>query len=215
MKKFLLPAFLLYSFGLDAQNIPKPKKNYEYQDTRRKNESFAKLPPDLKAEVSTFTFTGIDEGIKKEQLLKVSFSAISADSILFNVADIKVTIKTAPFEPSKTKIDYDEGYPIRINKKPYYGGFGTMPKKFINNFLIVMGKDTVVIPPAAYADLYNLNFDYTDKGTKKSVNGIYRSANTHRLYLYLFCKDNTGSYEVTWIIYDKKFVRRILDYGFM
>jgi hypothetical protein len=60
-----------------------------------------------------------------------------------------------------------------------------------------------------------MNFAYSDKGTTKTTNGIYRSVNPHRLYLYLFCKDNTGSYEVTWIIYDKKFVRRVLDYGFM
>ncbi len=78
-----------------------------------------------------------------------------------------------------------------------------------------MRKDTVVIPPAAYADLYNLNFEYSDKGTTRTTNAIYRSANPHRIYLYLFCKDNTGSYEVTWIIYDKKYVRRVLDYGFM
>ncbi len=212
MKNIFVAIFLLNVFICAAQ---KPKKNYEYQDTRKKNESFAKLPPDIKAELSTFTFTGIDEGIKKEQLVKVPFSSVGADFINFDAPDIKVKITTAPFDATKHKIDDDEGYPIRIDKKTYYGNFGTMPKRYINSFTVVMGKDTVAMPAAAYADLYNLNFDYTDKGTKKSVNGIYRSANTHRLYLYLFCKDNTGSYEVTWIIYDKKYVRRVLDYGFM
>lgn len=218
MKNILLALSLIYSFTSIAQKPEKaqtPKKNYEYTDTRKKNESFAKLPPDLKAELSTFTFTGIDEGIKKEKLVKIPFSAVGADFMSFEASDIKATISTAPFDTKKHKIDDDEGYPIKIDKKTYYGGYGTMPKKYINNFSIIMGKDTVAIPQAAYGDLYNLNFDYNDKGTKKSVNGIYRSVNPHRLYLYLFCKDNTGSYEVTWIIYDKKYVRRILDYGFM
>ena len=56
-----------------AQEVQKPKKNYEYQDTRKKTESFAKLPTDLKAELSTFTFSGIDVGIKKEPLPKISY----------------------------------------------------------------------------------------------------------------------------------------------
>ena len=215
MKKILAATLFLYSFSSIAQEIQKPKKNYEYQDTRKKTESFAKLPADLKAELSTFTFSGIDVGIKKDPLPQVSYSSFGNDFMTFEAPDIKATIATAPFESSKHKIDYDEGYPIRIDRKPYYGGYGTMPKKQINSITIIMGKDTVAIPPAAYADLYNLNFAYADKGTQRTTNGIYRSANPHRLYLYLFCKDNTGSYEVTWIIYDKKFVRRVLDYGFM
>lgn len=212
MKKVFFLIFFLYNLTVIGQ---KPKKNYEYTDTRRKTESFAKLPPDIKAELSTFTFTGIDAGIKKEPLPKIPFTSAGGDFMTFESGDVKATITTAPFDAKKHKIDDDEGYPIKIDKKTYYGGYGTMPKKYISKITMVMGKDTVAFPPAAYADLYNLNFDYSDKGTKKSVNGIYRSGNPHRIYLYLFCKDNTGSYEVTWIIYDKKYVRRVLDYGFM
>lgn len=215
MKALVFVAAILNVSICFSQEIPKPKKNYEYQDTRKRNESFAKLPPDLKTEISTFTFSGIDVGIKKDPLPKVSFSTIGPDSITFNAPDIKVKIKTSPFDPSKNKIDYDEGYPIRINKKTYYGGFGSMPKTYISNFSFIMGKDTVAIPPAAYSDLYNLNFAYSDKGISRTTSGIYRSANNHRLYLYLFSKDKTGSYEVTWVFYDKKFIRRVLDYGFM
>lgn len=214
MKKILCAAFILYSFNVTAQ-IPKPKKNYEYQDTRKKNESFAKLPPDLKTEISTFTFSGIDVGIKKDPLVKIPYTSVGENFMTFEAPDIKATITTGPFDPQKHRIDYDEGYPIRIDRKTYYGGFGSMPKKQINSIAIIMGKDTVAIPPAAYADLYNLNFEYTDKDTRRTTNGIYRSANNHRIYIYLFSKDKTGSYEVTWIIYDKKYVRRVLDYGFM
>jgi len=215
MKKFIIAAFALYSFNAVAQEIQKPKKNYEYQDTRKKTESFAKLPADLKAELSTFTFSGIDVGIKKEPLPKVSYSNFGANFMTFETPDIKATITTAPFVVGKHKMDYDEGYLIRIDRKPYYGNYSVLPQTYISNMQIVMGKDTVIIPPIAYADLYNLNFAYADKGTLRTTNGIYRSANSHRLYLYLFCKDKSGSYEVTWIIYDKKYVRRVLDYGFM
>lgn len=212
MKKILTGTFLLYSFICTAQ---KPKKDYEYQDTRKKNETFARLPADLKAELSTFTFSGIDVGITKEPLKKITFTSFGPDFMTFEGNEIKATITTAPFEVWKHKIDYDEQYPIKIDKKPYYGNYGSMPKTYIKQVSIIMGKDSVLIPPSAYADLYNLNFAYNDKGTQKTTNGIYLSPNTHRIYLYLFCKDYTGSYEVTWIIYDKKYVRRVLDYGFM
>ncbi len=80
----------------------------------------------------------------------------------------------------------------------------------------MIGKDTIDIPAAAYSDLYNLNLTYLDKsGTQRSANGIYRSKDGYRIYLYLFCKDNTGSYEVTWVLQDKKYLRRVVDYGFM
>jgi hypothetical protein len=215
MKNFLIVTFLLCSILSIGQDIQKPKKNYEYQDTRRKTEIFAKTPQELKAELSTFTFSGIDVGIKKEPLKKISFTAIGPNFMTFEAADIKATITTAPFVAGKRRLDYDEGYLIRIDKKTYYGGYSTLPKTSIKSITVLIGKDTVTIPPAAYADLHNLNFEYSDKGTQRTVNGIYRSANPFRYYLYLFCKDKTGSYEVTWIIQNKKYLRRVLDYGFM
>jgi hypothetical protein len=215
MKTFLSFNFIFLSLISLAQDIQNPKKNYEYQDTRKKNETFSKLPLELKAELSTFTFSGIDVGIKKEPLKKISFAAMGLDFMTFEAPEIKATITTAPFVVGKRRLDYDEGYLIRIDKKTYYGGYSTLPKTAIKNITVVLGNDTVIIPPAAYSDLYNLNFAYSDKGTQRTTNGIYRSSNPFRFYLYLFCKDNTGSYEVTWIIQNKKYLRRVLDYGFM
>ena len=200
----------------------KPKKNYEYQDTRKKTESFAKATPPIKADLATFTFAGIDESVAKAALKKISFTSFGENYMTFSGDDITAagdniiaTVTTAPFEAAKHKLDYDEQYLIKIDRKPYYGGYGVIPKTYIKQVLIVIGKDTVNIPPAAYADLYNLNFTYADKSTHRSVNGIYISKDKHKVYLYLFCKDATGSYEVTWIIQDKKYARRVLDYGFM
>ncbi len=99
--------------------------------------------------------------------------------------------------------------------KTYYGGYGTVPITYVSNIILTVGGDTVNIPPAAYADIYNINFTYADKGTQRSTNGVYRSKDGHRIYIYVFSKDNKGSYEVTWVIQDKQYLRRVLDYGFM
>ena len=210
MKTSFISLCLLYGFSCSAQ------KFYDYQDTRRKNESFAKLPKtEIRADLATFTLSGIDEAVGKEELQKISFTTFSSDFMNFGGDNIKAAIKLLPFGKSKHKLDYDEKYLIRIDRKTYYGDYGNIPKTYIDNITITVDNDSFTIPPVAYADLYNINLTYSDKGTLRSRNGIYKSKDRHRIYLYLFCKDATGSYEVTWIVQDKKYLRRVLDYGFM
>lgn len=192
-------------------------QNDDMTDTRNKRESFTKVQQkDIRADLATFTLGGVDESVGKEQLKKIPFTSHGTDFMKFDGDDIKATITTAPFDASKHKLDYDEKYLIKIDRKTYYGGYPKAPSTYIANITMMIGNDSVLIPRQAYFDLYNLNLTYTDKsGTERSTNGIYRSKDGHKIYLYLFCKDNTGSYEVTFVIQDKKYLRRVLDYGFM
>ncbi|MGZ4049297.1 MAG: hypothetical protein ACXVNN_08035 [Bacteroidia bacterium] len=210
MKTIFISVFILYGFSSSAQ------KYYDYQDTRRKNESFAKLPKtQIRADLATFTLSGIDDAVGKDELQKIPFTTFGADFMNFEGDNIKGSIKLLPFDKTRHKLDYDEKYLIRIDRKTYYGDYGNIPKTYIGNISIIVDNDSVAIPAAASADLYNLNLTYSDKGTLRSRDGIYKSKDGHRIYLYLFCKDATGSYEVTWILQDKKYLRRVLDYGFM
>ena len=210
MKPFFLSLCILYSFSCSAQRF------YEYQDTRKKNESFAKLPrSDIRVDLATFTLSGIDEAVGKEELKKIPFINFGPDYLNFEGDDIKASIKLSSFDAGKHKLDYDEKYLIKIDRKTYYGSYGIIPKTFISKIIVTVGGDSVTIPVATWSDLYNLNLTYTDKGTLRSRNGIYTSRDGHRIYIYLFCKDATGSYEVTWVVQDKIYLRRVLDYGFM
>jgi hypothetical protein len=210
MKIFFLAASIF------AGSICFAQKNYEYTDTRKKNESFAKISQkDIRADLATFTLAGISESIGKEPLKKIPFTSFGPDSMLFKGDNIKASVNTAPFDPAKHRLDYDEKYLIKINRKPYYGGYGSLPKTYISKVSVVVDNDSVTIPATAYADLYNLKLSYIDKGVQRTGNGIYRSKDGHKIYIYLLCKDNTGSYEVTWVIQDKKYLRRVLDYGLL
>ena len=210
MKIFFLSLWILYCFPCCAQRF------YEYQDTRKKNESFSKLPKtEIRVDLATFTLSGIDEAVGKEELTKIPFINFGSGYMNFEGDDIKASVKLSPFDAGKHKLDYDEKYLIRIDRKTYYGNYGNIPKTFISKIILTVGSDSVTIPAAAYSDLYNLNLTYTEKGTLRSRNGIYTSKDGHRIYIYLFCKDATGSYEVTWVVQDKKYLRRVLDYGFM
>jgi hypothetical protein len=77
-----------------------------------------------------------------------------------------------------------------------------------------VGKDTVPIPPTAYADLYDPKFSYSDGGETRTRNGVYLSNDKHTFYIYMFNNDNGGS-EYTWIIRDKQYLRRVIDFGFL
>jgi hypothetical protein len=201
---------LFFSFLCVAQN------NYDYQDTRRKNESFAKLQPrDVRADVATFALSGISESVGATALPKISYKTFGDDFMNFEGDGIKASVTISPFDKTKHKLDYDEKYLIRIDRKPYYGNYGSLPLTYISNVVVIVNGDTIAIPKVAYSDLYNLNLTYNDKGVKRTTNAVYKSKDGSHIYLYLFSKDNTGSYEVTWIFQDKKYIRRVLDYGFM
>jgi hypothetical protein len=205
-----------FTFVLAAVSLSLACKAQDFSDTRRKTESFAKLQPkELRADVATFALAGISESVNTTPLPKIDYTNYNKDSMVFNGDGIKAIVKIGPFDPAKHKLSYDDKYLVRIDKRTYYGDYGNMPKTDISDVIVTWGSDTVAIPPAAYNDLHNLNFTYLNKGVERTTNAIYKSKDGRRFYLYLFSKDNTGSYEVTWIFQDGRYVRRVLDYGFM
>ena len=210
MKTLIVACCLLAGLYGSAQSSD------DFQDTRKKNESFKKLPKiQMRSDLATFTLSGLDEAVGKTEIQKIPFSTFGTDFMNFEGGNIRASVKIVPFDKAKHKLDYDEKYLVRIDRKTYYGNYGSIPATSVGSVTVLVDKDTVAIPPLAYGDLHNLNLTYTDNGTPRSRNGVYVSADGHTVYLYLFSKDATGSYEVTWVIQDKKYVRRVLDYGFM
>ena len=214
-KSFLLLVLFVLIASQDTFAQLEPVE-LDYQDTRKKKESFTKLQPkSLREEVATFALGGISESVGTTPLPKVSFNDFGRDYMIFEGDGLRATVKLAPFSPDGHRLDYDEKYLIKIDKKGYYGDYGSVPKTYIKELTLTVEGDTVLIPPTAYFDLYNLQLTYIDKGAQRTTNALYRSKDGKRIYFYLFSRDNTGSYEVTWIFEDKKFVKRVLDYGIM
>lgn len=210
VKKFIVFATAIFFATQSFAQSP------DMPDSRRKTESFERYHTrDVRAELSTFTLAGIGEGAATTPLEKVPFTSVGKDSIVFEGSGIKAEVKTAPFDPAKHKLNYDDKYLVRIDHKPYYGDYGKVPKTEISSVTMIIRGDTVVIPPAAYNDLFNLNFTYQDKGVERSTDAVYISKVGQRVYLYLYSRNRTGSYEVTWIIQDRRYLRRILDYDLM
>lgn len=208
MRIILCAVLACYSITGTAQEL-------DFRDYRTKKESFTKIPEkDVRADIASFAIGGIDESIGKLPLQKIGVSKYENNFMSFEAENVKVLITTSRFDPSKHKITKDEEHIVKIDNKPYYGSYGQMPNNHIAAVTILVDKDTVAIPPTAYTDLCNVSFTYRDNsGTERSNNGVYLSKDNRKIYVYLLNKDGKGGYEVTWVIQDKKYLRRVLDYG--
>ncbi len=200
---------------LAVYSIPLIAQQAEFRDYRNKKESFTKIPEkDVRADIASFAIGGIDESIGKLPLTKIGVSKYETNYMSFEGSNVRVMIKTARFDPAKHKLTKDDEHIVKIDNKPYYGNYGKMPNNHIESVTILIDKDTVPIPSTAYSDLCNVSFTYRDNsGTERSNNGVYLSKDNRKVYIYLLNKDGKGGYEVTWVIQDKKFLRRVLDYG--
>lgn len=199
-----------------ASMVAVAQKNDEYPDYRTNKESFARLSDkSLRADLGVFTIGGVEESLNKLPLKKISPFGYSKNQMSFKNDQVDVQVTVGPFEERGRKIQRIEDHVVKIAGKPYHGDYGNLPETEIKSVLVLVNKDTVVIPPQAYADLYNLNFTYKDKsGTERTANGVFFSKDEKRMYIYLLSRDQTGSYEVTWIIENKQYLRRVVDYGF-
>ena len=188
----------------------------DFPDYRTKKESFAKLyDKSLRADLGVFTIGGVEESIGKLPLKKLSPYSYTRNLMSFKGDNIEVAVTTGRFESAGRKLTKIDDHLVKIDGKPFYGDYGEMPATAIKSVIVVINKDTALIPPVAYADLFNLNFTYKDKaGTERTANGVFFSKDSKKIYIYLQSRDETGSYEVTWILEDKKYQRRVLDWGF-
>lgn len=183
-------------------------------DLRSKRDNLTKIPEkDIQADVAVFAMAGLDFNMGRPPLASMPITDMSGTFIKFDSGWNHVQVTAIPFSPSKHKLQYSDKYLIRIDGRAYYGSYSKIPKMAISNVSVVVEGDTVAIPPTAYNDLYEPNFTFNQGGVRKSYDGVYFSPDRHTIYVYLLCNDQMGGYEVTWVIRDKKYVRRIVDFN--
>lgn len=210
MRFILFIVLLQLTFSCCAQGDDMP-------DYRSKKEIFSRLQEkDIRSDIASYSMGGIDESIGKLPLKTLPITGFGNDFITFAGNNIQVKITSVPFDKTKHKLGfYEEKYLVKIDNKPYFGNYGKVPKTVVQKVSVIIDRDTVNIPPAAYSDLYNPVFMFNDHGTQKSQDKVYLSADGHKIYVYLLKPEEGGSYEVTWIIQDKKYLKRVVDFGFM
>ena len=186
-------------------------------DYRTKRENFLKMQEkDIRADLSQFTFGGISESLMKHRLDAIPIESVNNEAIIFSNDTVIAQITTGTFDATKHKITwYNDKYAVKIDNKPFWGTDKTVPKNTITSIIAVIESDTVVVPAAAFIDLYEPKLFYTDaKGSKKTFCNVYRSLDKRKYYIYMVNGDGAGRYEVTWVIQDKRYLRRVVDWEF-
>jgi hypothetical protein len=198
-------------------------QDLDFPDFRSKKDNFSKIQDKaMRAEVASFALAAVDESIGKAPLKSIPISTYGSDFMKFEGDDkdgehIQVTVRTGTFNPSKHKMMIQDKHLLRIDNHPYYGGkIGEVPRVTIESVTVVVDKDTVPIPLNAFSDLYDPKFSFSESGSTRTRNAIYLSADkfTHTFYIYMLNIENGGS-EFTWVIRDKQYLRRIVDFGFL
>ena len=202
----LLCTFINFSFAQD--DIP---------DYRSKRDNFVKMQEkDIRADLSQFTFGGISESLTKHKLDAIPLIGAKGDVIIFSNDTVTVQITTGNFDPTKHKVTwYDDKYAVKLDNHPFWGTENIVPKHTITSITAVIEADTVIVPPTAFVDLFEPHLFYTDaKGSEKTFCSVYKSADKRKYYIYMLNGDGAGRYEVTWVIQDKHYLRRVVDWGF-
>lgn len=188
----------------------------DFPDLRSKKDIFTRIQEkDIRADIASYSMGGMDESIGKVPLKTLPITAYGANFITFEGNNIKVTITTGLFDAKKHKLGYYDKYLTKIDNKAYYGDYGKVPKTTIANIAAVVDRDSVAIPSIAYSDLYNPILSFSEGGVQKSQCKVYLSADGHKIYIYMLKPETGGSYEVTWVIQDKKYLKRVVDFGFL
>lgn len=209
MRIILVITILLSGMSAIAQDL-------DYPDFRSKKDNFSKIyEKDIRGDVSTFALAGVDESIGKPALSAVPLVDYGSNFVKYANDHIQVIVRTGVFLPAKHKLMQQEGHLLRIDGKPYYGGvYGEPPHTTIQSITVLVDKDTVPIPPAAYIDLYDPKFGYNENGATRTRNGVFLSNDKHTFYIFMLNPDNKGV-EYTWVIRDKQYIRRVVDFGFL
>ncbi len=191
-------------------------QDLDFPDFRSKKDNFSKISDkDIRADMASFALAGVDESIGKAQLQTVPVKDFDPDFMKFENENIQVIIKTSSFMPTKHKLMLSEKHVVKIDGKPYYGGvYGEQPHTIIEAMTVLVGKDTVPIPATAFFDLYDPKFSFKEGGATRTRNGVFLSNDKHTFYIYMLNIDN-GGVEYTWVIRDKQYLRRVVDFGFL
>lgn len=209
--RYVYLIILVLSFNLCA--------GQDYPDYRSKKELFTRITEkDIRSDIASYSMAGIDESVGKLPLKTIPITKAGANFISFEENNIQVNITGGLFDPTKHKLTYFDPakkYLVKINNKPYFGDYGKVPKTTIENINVIIDRDTIVIPPTAFFDLYNPIFSFKEGGIQKSNNKVYISADGRKLYIYMLKQETGGSYEATWVIQDKKYLKRVVDFGFL
>lgn len=168
----------------------------------------------IREEVAIFAEAGFEEPSSSIKLRQVPRQQSAETTAVFRLDSVQVLIKTSRFVPKQHHIKYIDRYAAKIDGHPIWGTDGELPKTSIQSIRLIIAKDTLSLPSSSFADLYEPDLGWVTKETKSGGIRVFYTPRRERIYIYMANSDGAGFYEVTFVISNKKYLRRIIDYGF-
>lgn len=212
MKKFSFQ-LIVFLFALCTDTSA---QDFDIPDFRSKRDGFLKVQDKvLRADLATFTIGGISESLIAQKLPEIPYYYNDEDQISFIKDTIQVHITTGAFDSVGHKLlYYEDKYLIKIDNKGFWGSGTNKPKKTIKSVQAIIGTDTIQIPTAAFVDLYEPVLSHQEGGKLKSYCRVFQSLDKQYLYIYMLNSEGKNRYEVTWVIQNRQYLRRVVDIGY-
>ena len=164
------------------------------------------------------------EIFKQESIIYLTDTLIRNEISLFNVNSFTATNTNIHFRPKLSEIPlevctdssaffhkgnlYASEIIVHISSENINS---TSRIKEVNFFHYKYG---ITLPDSAISGLYQPKFCSELQNSKSAVSSncrVFRSEDKRRVYIYMLNGDGNASYEVTWIIKDSKYFKRIID----
>ncbi len=155
-------------------------------------------------------------------LTRFNLEKCSDSSLFLRSGTTKVELYAMPFDTNNTKAftvvnnAAYKNYLLLIRDHPFWGTDGAFPRKKLKAIKTEFAKTQLVLPDSAFDDLYEPNFCFLKAKQTKAycLTEAFYSKDRKRIYVYMLNGDGAGGYEVTFIIENKRYIGRVVDYGF-
>lgn len=124
--------------------------------------------------------------IHKSRLQKISSLSLASNK------EIQFNVEYVNFEKGNHIIEKEKDFVTKIDGRTIWGTDGNYPKQEIKNIDLVLKGKNVDIHRVFYMNLFECYDDIP----------VYKKGSTY--FVYQFCSDGAGGYELLWVIDEKK-----------
>jgi hypothetical protein len=199
------------------------QSNESNQGIRGNKESLLKLKDGvIKREIAFFSISSAFNAMREYPRNKVNEIPIlnfTDTTAIFKKDSLIIKIFLTRFDTIGHILTYYKS-PLHslalIDGKPFFGTDGEVPRTRIKSVIFQNGKQLFRFPAHATSGLYEPKFYYRNvqNNNLRMTCKVFQSLDKRRHYIYMENSDGAGSYVLTWIIQDNKYLTRVIDNGF-
>ncbi len=189
-------------------------------DSKGLYESFFSLKDStMRAEIGSFSFIGSIVGLSNNvSLREFGVQSQTNYSITLILDDLKIHIVRGPFNQALHRLSYygPFGYVYKIDGRFFWGFDGRVPNQKLYAVYVYFGQERLELPQSAFRDIYEPNFCTPRRlfRSEQCHTRAFLSEDGNRIYIYMLNSKIPSLYEVSWIINDKRYIGRVVDYAY-